>query len=368
MTFANEPDFIRSGARQQTAMFIERLKQSALDALRKDLADDSLKEPPDAYIARANAIASGVAEGGAPEVASGIYQHLIGVVDQHMKETGEHRHRGALLANQGTLNMSMQRYDVGIPFIQYVVQIEDPKTYGIAPEDSFGNVVRRNQLDDPALNLLVKVLQDADFPLGDVASKHELESAFGFLGDSAHVFYGVILGLAQNIRFALKTDVRANYITLRMFDAFRAYAFFLEELVGRLAVVEARRRRLPEPQHPSGIELRDGLRHLFGRENEERSWWARLDGELRTSTERCRRQPIEVQNDRLEELAESQPGTMEDTLVTSLAVLHIIRNMGAHEIYPPAYLVAPEIHLERVLAWLTSAAVLIQREYITPGA
>jgi hypothetical protein len=152
-----------------------------------------------------------------------------------------------------------------------------------------------------------------------------------------------------------------------MFDAFRTYAFFLEELIGRLAVVEATRRGLDGPKEPTGIDLREGLKLLFGRQGEERSWWSRLDGELRITAEQCYGQPITVQNERLEELAESLPATVEDTLVGSMAVLHHIRNIGAHEIYPPAYLVAPEVHLERVLAWLTAAAILLHREYITLG-
>jgi hypothetical protein len=368
MAFANEPSLVRAGAHQATANFIETMRQSALDALRKDLADTALKESPDpdAYVARANAVALGVFDGGAVEIAERIYQELISVVDQHMDETKERRHKGALLANQGTMNMAMQRYDVGIPLIQYVVLVEDPKTYGVAPEDSFGNVVRRNQLDDPALNLLLKVLSDAHFPLGGPASRHELENAFGFLGESVHVLYGVILGLAHNIRFALRTVVRVNYMTLRMFDAFRAYAFFLEELVGRLAVVEASRRMLPEPSDPSGIPLRKGLQYVFGRQKEERSWWPRLSAALTANSQRCRDRPIADQNERLQELADSRPETVEDTLITSIAILDIVRNMGAHEIYPPPYLVAPEIHLENVLAWLTAAAILINRNYITP--
>ena len=366
MIFANESDLLRSGARQETKAFIEQMKRSAVEALRRDLADEALKEPADAYITRANAIALGIADGGALQVAERMYQDLIGVVDQYVKDTKEHRHRGALLANQAMLNMAMQRYDVGIPLIQHVVLVEDPKTYGVAPEDSFGNQIRRTQLDDPVLNLLLRVVKDAGFPLGRVASKHELESTFGFLGESVHVLYGVILGLAHNIRFALRTEVRVNYMTLRMFDAFRAYAFFLEELVGRLAVVEARRRMLPEPTDPSGILLREGLRYIFGRPNEERTWWRRLKREFTINSQRCRNRPIKSQNERLEELAESKPETIEDTLITSIAILEVIRNMGAHEIYPPAYLVAPEIHLERALAWLTAAAILINRNYITP--
>jgi hypothetical protein len=364
--FTNEPDLIRTGARGQTAAFIEQMKRSAVDALRRDLADEALQNPADAYIMRANAIALGVAEGGALEIAEHIYRELIGVVDQHIKDTKERRHRGALLANQAMLNMSMQRYDVGIPLIQYVVQVEDPQSYGVAAEDSFANQIRRSQLDDPALSMLLKVVKDADFPLGEVASAHELDNAFGFLGESVHVLYGVILGLAHNIRFALRTVVRVNYMTLRMFDAFRAYAFFLEEFVGRLAVVEASRRMLPEPSDPSGIPLRKGLQYIFGRQKEERSWWPRLSAALTANSQRCRDRPIADQNERLQELADSRPETVEDTLITSIAILDIVRNMGAHEIYPPPYLVAPEIHLENVLAWLTAAAILINRNYITP--
>ncbi len=367
MTFANEADLLRNGARQETSQFISRMREAAVDALQKDLADASLREPPGAYLTRANAIALGLADGGAPVAAEAVYQALTAAIDRHNEAADETRYKGLVLANQAMLNMALQRFDVGIPLMQYVIHVEDPRAYGVAAEDSYGNQLRRNQLDDPALGLLLQVLRDQELPLGDVASKHELERAFDFLGSSTHVFYGIMLGLAQNIRFALRTpEARVNYMALRIFDAFRAYAFFLEELVGRLAVVEANRRGLDQPQDVTGIELRVGLKLLFGREGEERSWWQRADRELQTNTQRCRGQPIDAQNARLEELAESQPEATEDTLVTCLAVLHLVRNLGAHEIYPPAYLVAPEIHLERALAWLTAAAILIHREYISP--
>jgi len=367
MPFQNEADLLRAGARQRTGEFVNQVMSSALDALHKDIADKALDEPADAYIERANAIALGVAEAGMPELADRVYTELIGIVDDHIKRTQEHRHRGALLANRAALNIALQRYDVGIPLLQYVVRVEDPGTYGVAPEDSFGNVLRRSVLDDPALDLLLQALKGAQLPMGSTPSKHELERVFGFLGESRLVLYGVLLGLKHNIRFALKTSVHENYLALRMFDAFRAYAFFLEELTGRLVVVRAQLRGESEPAHPSGIELRDGFSRLFGVKGREQQWWARLKDELDMNSERSRRQHIAAQNARLTELADSQPQTVEDTIVTSIALLHLIRNIGAHEIYAPDYLLAPELHLERVLAWMTAAAVLVFREDVGSG-
>jgi hypothetical protein len=331
------------------------------------MGDEKLQEPADAYIARANAIALGMADAGAVELAAGIYEELTRIVDEDMNKTGKRRHRGALLANRAFMNISAQRYDVGIPLLQYVVRVEDPATYGVAPEDSFGNVLRRSVLDDPALDLLLQVLKGAQLPMGSTPSKHELERVFGFLGESRLVLYGVLLGLKHNIRFALRTSVHENYLALRMFDAFRAYAFFLEELTGRLVVVQAQLRGESEPAHPSGIELRDGFSRLFGVKGRERQWWARLEHELELNSKRSRRQHIAAQNARLTELADSQPQTVEDTIVTSIALLHLIRNIGAHEIYAPDYLLAPELHLEKVLAWMTAAAVLVFRENVGSG-
>ncbi|MDP9237922.1 MAG: hypothetical protein M3P30_11105 [Chloroflexota bacterium] len=366
MTFEGEADLLRLGARTDAATFLRRIKQAALGALESDLSDEALKAGPDDYILRANAIALGVADAGAPEIADQIYTELLTRVDRQKTEAGDRRHRGALLANRAWMNVMLRRYDIAIPFMQYVVLVEDPETYGVAPEDSFGNTIRRSQLDDPAIDVLSNVLSGVALHVDRKISRLELESCFSFLGESVHVLYGVILELKHNIDFALKASLGSSYTALRLFDAFRSYAFFLEELVGRLAVIEAGRRKLSEPSHFSGIELRQGLAYLFGRAGEERSWWSRLQAELKETRDRCRNKPVDVQNARLEELAERVPTSAEDTLVTSIGVLYVVRNLGAHEIYPPAYLVAPEIHLERVLAWLTTSAVLIQREYITP--
>lgn len=363
MPFENEIDLLRAGARGQTSDFLGRIRTSALHALREDMSNAALAEPADAYIYRANAIALGVADVGAAELADQIYQDLVHAVEEEISQTGEHRHRGALLANRAILNINQQRYDVGVPLLQHVIQVEDPKTYGVAPEDSFGNQLRKQWLDDPALRLLLQVLKDAKLPLGKVPSVRELDGIFRFLGESAHVLYAVILGLHHNIRFALR-EVRTNYTALRMFDAFRTYAFFLEELTGRMVVVQAQMRRLEQPSHPSGIELRDGLTRLFGMAAEQQAWWPRLNKELRANSASCRRQPIDMQNQRLEELSERQPESVEDTAVDSLAILHLVRNIGAHEIYAPAYLVAPEVHLERILGWMTAAAVVIFRENV----
>ncbi len=364
MPFDSEVDLLHAGAFQKTAQFIAGMRAAATSALQKDLADEGLEKEADAYIARANAIALGMAEAGAVELAEKVYEQLVLIVDQEMERTGKRRHRGALFANRAAMNISALRYDVGIPLLQYVVRVEDPNTYGVAPEDSFANVLRRNVLDDPALELLLQVVNAVQFPMNGIPSKHELEGIFRFLGESRLVLYGVLLGLRHNIRFALRTNMQENYLGLRMFDAFRAYAFFLEELAGRLVVAKAEMRRLSGPSHPSGIALGDALKRLFGEEPEEREWWPRLKGELETNSRSCRRQHIDKQNARLVALAESQPATVEDTVVTSIAVLNLIRNIGAHEIYAPEYLVAPEIHLERALAWLTAAGILIFRESI----
>lgn len=367
MNFEGEADLLRAGARTEATAFIQRMKTAALGALEADLSDERLKKgAADDYVIRANSIALGLAEAGAMEIADQVYNDLLGRVDRHIAETGDRRHRGALLANRASMNAMLRRYDVAIPFMQYVVLVEDPGTYGVAPQDSFGNVIRRSQLDEPALEFLMKVIRGTGQHLDTPISKHEVESTFSFLGESVHVLYGVLLELGHNIEFALRAKLGSSYTALRLFDAFRSYAFFIEELVGRLAVIDAKRRRLSEPSEFSGIELRRGLTYLFGGKGEERSWWPTLLTELKETSDRCREKPITVQNARLEELAERTPSTAEQTLVSSIGVLYVVRNIGAHEIYPPAYLTAPEIHLERVLTWLTTAAVLIQREYITP--
>lgn len=366
MSFDNEVDLLRAGARERTHDFISRVVSSAVGALREDVANDALSEPADAYVFRANAIALGVADAGAAELADAIYEELVRQTQDVIASTGKHRHIGALLANRAVLNISRQRYDVGVPLLEHVVQVEDPKTYGVAPEDSFGNELRKRSLDDPAVKLLLQLLKDADLPLGKTPSAHELDGIFRFLGDSAHVLFAVILGLQNNIRFALR-QVHTNYLALRMFDAFRAYAFFLEELVGRMVVVRAQMRELKDPSHPSGIALRDGYRRLFREAGQERAWWPRLEAELKANTQHCLRQPIEIQNKRLEELSEVKPESLEDTAVYSLALLDLVRNIGAHEIYAPTYLLTPEVHLERVLGWMTAAAVTVFRENVGGG-
>lgn len=353
-----EVDLIRLGAMQKTGGFLVEMRTAAVEALKEDMAStDHAAATPDEYVLRANAIGLGMADAGAFELADSVYAALDSTVQQHCADTSEKRHRGALLANRALLNVHLRRYDEAIPLFLYVAEKVDPETYGVAPEDSYANTLRRQALDEPALNLLLETWRYAQIPAAPPASLRELEELARFLGLARLVLYAALLFLRDNIRTGLKN---ANiYTALRILDSLRIFSFQLEEVAGRLVTVEFKQRGLDEPPAHTLVE---SLKALFCGPIRNTEWWPRLQAEIDANACRDATSRLSAQSQRLQQLVERQNSDWADIVVNSLAVLHLVRNITAHEIYPPAYVISAEANLEKVLGWLTMSGVALHRE------
>lgn len=361
MTFRGpEMNLLRAGAMQKTGAFLHEMTETAVLALREDVERDDLTASPDEYVLRANAIALGTANAGALELADSVYEALDAEVVKFSQFTGKKRHRGTILANRGLLNIHMRRYDEAVPLFLHLAEKVDPETYGVVPEDSFANVLRRQVLDDPAVKLLLDTLQSAQIPADPPVSAKDVTDVTSFLGQGRFTLYAALLSLRENIRIALKMPTL--YTHLRILDSLRVFAFQLEEYVSRLAVVDAKQRGLPEPSDHTALTLVDALRALFCGAVRKTSWWPRFQKEMDKNKPVAGLQRIEAESKRLQGLAERKVSTWEDIVVTSLAILHLTRNISAHQIYPPGYLVSTEANLERVVGWLAMSGVAVHRE------
>jgi len=357
---APETNLLRAGAMQKTAAFLHEIREAAVLALREDIERDDLTASADEYMLRANAIALGMADAGAFELADSVYGALDAEAAKFSDATGKRRHRGAILANRGILNVHMRRYDEAVPLFLHVAEKVDPETYGVAPEDSFANVLRREALDDPAVRLVLQTVQSAEIPADPPVSAKEVTDLTRILGQGRFALYAALLFLRDNIGIGLK--VATVYTHLRILDSLRVLAFQLEEYASRLAVVEAKQRGLPEPSDYSALTLVEALRALFCGAVRKCDWWARLQKEIDENKPVSGVQRIESESQRLQALVEQKVSTWEDIVVNSLAILHLLRNITAHQIYPPAYLVLAEANLERVVGWLAMSGVAVHRE------
>jgi len=333
------------------------MQTMALQALQEDLGSANPADHPDTYVLRANAIALGMADAGALQLAHDVYVALDEEVLKSMSSGGEKRHRGTLLANQAILNVHLRRYDEAVPTFVYLAQKIDPETFGVAPEDSHANVLRRQAFDDPAMDFLLTTWSSTEIGASPPISRKELEDLARFLGEARLVLYAALLFLRDNIQIgSQKTTV---YTALRLLDSLRVYAFQLEEVAGRLATVEFSQRGLGEP---SIHTLLESLKALFSGPVRSTEWWPRLQGEIDANSCRDAASRLQAQSERLKELAERQVSEWPDIIVNSLAVLHLVRNITAHEIYPPPYLITAKANFERVLGWLTMSGVALHRE------
>jgi hypothetical protein len=218
-------------------------------------------------------------------------------------------------------------------------------------------VLRRQAFDDPAVNFLLTTWSFTKIAASPPVSRKELEDLAGLLGEARLVLYAALLFLRDNIQIGLRKS--AVYTALRLLDSLRVYAFQLEEVAGRLATVEFSQRGQGEPSIHTLVE---SLKALFCGPVRTTEWWPRLQGEIDANGCRDATSRLEAQNERLKELAERQVSEWSDIVVNSLAVLHLVRNIAAHEIYPPAYVITAQANLERVLGWLTMSGVALHRE------
>jgi len=355
-----ETDLLRAGAIQKTGAFLHDIRQAAVLALREDVQRDDLTASPDDYVLRANAIALGTANAGALEVADSVYEALDAEVVEFSQSTRKKRHRGAILANRGLLNIQMRRYDEAVPLFLHVAEKVDPETYGVVPDDSFANVLRRQALDDPAVKLLLDTLRTANIPADPPVSAKEVTDVTMFLSQGQFALYAALLSLRDNIRIAL--NMPTVYTHVRILDSLRVFAFQLEEYVSRLAVTEAKARGLSEPSDHTALTLVEALQALFCRPHRKATWWPRFQREIEENSPAAGVRGIDAEGDRLQTLAERTVSTWDDIAVNSLAILQLLRNITAHNIYPPPYLVSAEANLERVVGWLAMSGVAAHRE------
>ena len=353
----SEIDLVRRGSMQKTAGFLAEMRSAAIEALKEDLERDDLKESEDQYVLRANAIGLGMADSGAYELADSVYAGLDSLVVNHSNETGRKRHRGAILANRAILNIQLQRYDQAIPIFLQLANEIDPETYGVAPEDSYANVLREQVLDGPALTFLLDTWKSAGIAVSKPPSSRELDDLARFLGVGRLVLYAALLFLRDNIQIGLQnTNI---YTALRLLDSLRIYAFQLSEIAARFVEVEHQQRGLDAPTTHG---LMDCYKALFCGQVRTADWWPNLQAQIDANA--CADAPSRsaAQNERLGELAERKPAEWDDIVVNSLTVLHLVRNIAAHEIYPPPFIITAEANLEKVLAWLTMGGIALHRE------
>ena len=301
--------------------------------LRHDYADPDLKGIPDGYIYRANAVCLGLMGARQYELAERIYTRLIEQADAYIRTSGEHRHRGALIANQAVCQILAGKFDLGIPRLLFTAEVEDWETYEVAPASSHAMSILSSQFEEPSMELIRMWCEATLYP----ATKQRLAAdavreAVSFLGAGKWPLFA-IMRRTQEI-WETHRSFPSPFSAPRLLDGLRGLCVSVEELakvIGKQSADGVTRRKFTTA---STLTLKPSLERLFAAFGA--TWWSKLQAANKSGlTNFDARSPTTDFQTKLASILSWPDSTIDELIAKSFAVASLCRNYSAHELRPP---------------------------------